>query len=875
MTSLFLWSLGVLAWPSHAAVTVNELFSDGLILQTNKQFGARSFVYGTAAPNESISITGTIQGAPYSSAADGNGDWKIEINPSTNLVQNYTLSIIGSESNDAHTINDIRMGDVFLCIGADDMQRPMSAIDDALLYIADSVKYPKIYTATIPTRNADTPQNTFNSQSVKWTQANPSTVGSFSALCYLSAQRLLDLYNDSRPMGLIQATVSQSTLDCWMSSEALQTANEICANSTTEPRKSKSSSKSVCSASSLFNGMLAPLTQQTFRAGIWDQWEPTSDVDVDAYGCKWQVMVNDLRDKFGSGDYAFAYVQRGTAAMRAQQDNNQPSMGGRIDTTAMAVAYDLSDTEQALLAARVGVKLARVAPAIIYDHNRTLYDGPVIGSALRSGSQSGADAIVMKFDNLDNRTLLLLGTAGCSECCAANDIVQVSVDGATWTNTSTYVVNNSLVSEYKQIVPQSVQWVRYAATDVVQCALYREGLDIPAAPFVIAVNASSSLPKKNTWTRGTGERAAQTPPMGFNHWNFAHCNIDERLALKVANFMVSSGLRDAGYHYFNLDDCWQTDREYTSGRIIPDSVRFPSGMASLSAKLHALGLSFGVYTSRSQFTCQGRDGSYSYEYIDGDSYCEWGVDFLKVDACGGERYSQTNESWIKFREAMDACYLATGRDMVLSVESCGSVSGCGEWIAETANMWRTGGDIQDNWKSVMANADHTQAMWSIAGPGHWNDADMLEIGNPGLSLSEQRVQLSLWAIMAAPMLIGTNLLQIGSESLAVLMNTEVIAVNQDVLGVAGHKLYANESGTEVWFRPLSGGEVAVCLLNRMSAGSAEVTVRFADVGLETLGEVVQVRDLWAHEVVDKVVDGRFRQKVPAHDCAMLKLTPLS
>eukprot|EP01084_Bolivina_argentea_P159301 277447_1 len=877
MSSLvFVFSL--LLWTIQSTVKVNELFSDGLILQTNKQDGVRSFIYGTAAPNEAIKIGGNIQGAPYLINADSKGDWKVEINPSTNFGTIMTVNIIGENNN--ITIKNVKMGDVFLCVGADNMAYPMSDIFNASQHIANSKHYPRIYFTQIPTINANEPQTQFH-QSIKWQQANPNTISSLSALCYLSAQKLLQMYGNNLNMGLIQVSVPQSTLNCWMSSQAIKQSSNQCK---TDYKIDTTAAATVCNDSTLFNGMISPLTQQTYRSGIYDG--NINDI-IANYGCKWGIMINNYRDLFGNGDYPFVYIQASSVnsnnnaigSLRMEQATDEPIANGTVDTTAMILSYDLGNKTSFIqnhkfeISQRVGLKLARIAPVLIYDHNQSLYNGPIINNI---NSENGK--IILNFTNLgqyNNAKLQLNPTLDCTQCCKAQNVFQVSNDSKIWVNTTLYNVNsnNLLVLQSNIINPM---YVRYAYTNFVECAVFRDGLSIPAAPFVLKITTKNVdiISENFKHEISLGARAALTPPMGFNHWNFAHCNIDERISIKVAQFMVDSGLRDAGYEYFNLDDCWQTDRVYSTQEIIPDSVRFPSGMKILSEKMKSIGMKFGVYTARKQYTCQGRYASYMHETIDVNTYCNWGVSYIKVDGCKGKDYQYPNQSWIKFRNAIDECYNKTGNDMVLSVESCGSTTGCGQWVGNIANMWRTGGDIQDNWKSVMGNADHTQGMYSIAGPGHWNDPDMLEIGNPGLSLNEQKVHFSLWAIMASPLLIGTNLLEINNDSLNILLNKEVIAVNQDVLGKQGHKLVANTSGTEVWFRSLVNNNVAVCLLNRMSTGSADITVKFSDVGIASTVKSVSVRDIWQHKDIGHVTTGEYTaNKVPYHDCIMLKLTP--
>eukprot|EP01083_Nonionella_stella_P020814 57738_1 len=892
--SHWLFQLSIILCLVHyiqSRIVANELFSDGLVLQTNSRDGVRSFIYGSASPYETIQIAGSIPGAPYMIHADANGDWKCELNPNGDFQSIYNLSIIG-ETNTIK-INHIKYGEVLLCVGSENMAYPMNDIYNASFHIKSSVDYPNIYIAKIPKSNANEPQTLYH-QPIQWQQANPMTLPSFSALCYLSAQRLLSMYSDHqyRNMGLIQVAVDDSTLNCWMSSVAQKQSSIQCAD---HENPTPSTDAHVCNDSSLFNGMVNPLVQLSVRAGVFDQG--SNDV-LSNYGCKWSVMINNYRDLYGSGDYPFAFVQASsvntgiystdpkTASadvgnIRMRQSTNQPTPNGSIDTTAMALSYDLGNRSsyiqihKAEIAERVALKLARIAPVLIYDHNQSLYDGPIFDhTVLDSDNQQ----IALHFSNLGHNntaTLQLTPTLGCSECCSANNTFQLSIDGEHWFNTTSYAVDrtNKIMTLQSSVSVNTIHFIRYAWSNFVECAVTRDGSAIPSTPFLIDINGISAPVLTDRHVTIKTSQAAMTPPMGFNHWNFAHCNIDERLALTVAEFMVSSGLRDAGYQYFNLDDCWQTDRDYVTQVIIPDSVRFPSGMQSIARHLSNMGMKFGIYTARKQYTCQGRYASYMHEAIDVETYCDWGVSYIKLDACHGEDYPNANQSWIKFRAAIDACYNRTGNDMVLSVESCGSVSGCGQWVGNIANLWRTGGDIQDNWNSMMNNADVTQSMWSIAGPGHWNDPDMLEIGNAGLSLNEEKVQFSLWAIMASPLLIATNLLKISNDSLAVLLNEEVIAINQDVLGRQGHKLYANKSGTEIWYRQIAEGNVAVCLLNRMASGDVDITVNFVDVGVQPTVTTVNVRDLWQHKDLGNSTTGKYTvTNVPYHACSMLKLS---
>ena len=254
--------------------------------------------------------------------------------------------------------------------------------------------------------------------------------------------------------------------------------------------------------------------------------------------------------------------------------------------------------------------------------------------------------------------------------------------------------------------------------------------------------------------------------------------------LALAQAFEDLGLKAAGYEYINLDDCWQVARR-KNGSIIENPATFPSGMKAIADAVHAKGLKFGLYTAHGTHTCQRRPGACQHEAIDAQTYCDWGLDYLKIDGCSGCP-TASNVSWDIFRKSFDACTAKSGRFMTESVESCGSVTGCGQWIAGIANLWRTGGDIQANWKSILGNAATNNRMASVANthPGHFNDADMLQVGNVGVSDIEGASHFAIWCIMGAPLLIGTDLIHASNATLATLTAAELIAVNQDHLNGA-------------------------------------------------------------------------------------------
>jgi alpha-galactosidase len=329
-------------------------------------------------------------------------------------------------------------------------------------------------------------------------------------------------------------------------------------------------------------------------------------------------------------------------------------------------------------------------------------------------------------------------------------------------------------------------------------------------------------------------------------------------------------MRDAGYQYVVIDDCWQVARD-ADGRIVPDPERFPEGMQALADYVHGLGLKFGIYTDAGRRTCQGRPGSYGHEMQDALTYAEWGVDYVKVDWCNSQGLD-ARERYAVVRDAL----LASGRDIVFSICEWGTNEPW-DWGPATGNLWRTTGDISDRWESVLSILDRSSQYWRAAGPGAWNDPDMLEVGNGGMTNDEYRAHFSMWAIMAAPLMAGNDLRDLMDEGRRtaatrdILTNQEVIAVDQDSLGVQGRLVQNYPPELQVWSRPLADGSRAVALLNRATVPTP-ITVSFGRTGLDS--DSVRVRDLWAHE--DRGVHaGRYQAMVPSHGVVMLRLTPVS
>ncbi|MFT3752473.1 MAG: glycoside hydrolase family 27 protein [Paludibacter sp.] len=378
------------------------------------------------------------------------------------------------------------------------------------------------------------------------------------------------------------------------------------------------------------------------------------------------------------------------------------------------------------------------------------------------------------------------------------------------------------------------------------------------------------------------EGLALTPPMGWNSWNKFACNVSEKLIKETADAMVSSGMRDAGYQYVVIDDCWQVGRD-SLGFIVADPQRFPSGMKALADYIHAKGLKFGIYSCAGAQTCGGRPASRGHEYQDALQYAKWGVDYLKYDWCFTE-----NINGIGAYTTMSMALKEAGRPILFSLCEWGDNKPW-KWAKNVGHMWRTTGDIYNcydcvedhgTWKSfgVMQILDKQDGLRQYAGPGHWNDPDMLEVGN-GMPVNEERAHFTMWAMLAAPLIAGNDLRNMTKETLEVLTNPEVIAVNQDSLGIQGFK-YANTDSVETWLKPLKNDQWAVVYLNRAKTPKTitqdwkafNVKDDLSGKMLDTSGKVIyQLNDLWAGKVIG---DTRkpLKVTVPVHDALCLKLS---
>jgi len=366
------------------------------------------------------------------------------------------------------------------------------------------------------------------------------------------------------------------------------------------------------------------------------------------------------------------------------------------------------------------------------------------------------------------------------------------------------------------------------------------------------------------------EGLALTPPMGWNTWNTFGVNINERLIKETAESMIASGMRDAGYVYIVLDDAWLAKERDAEGNLVADPVKFPSGMKALADYLHQKGFKFGIYNCAGNKTCAGYPGGRGHEYQDARTYASWSVDYLKYDWCN----HGTADAKETYKTMRDALY-AAGRPIVLSICEWGNNKPW-LWAKDIGHLWRTTGDITDcydcqevysmGWKVIL---DSQVGLEKYAGLGHWNDPDMLEVGNPGLSLAESRAHFSLWCMIAAPLMAGNDVRKMSGEVRDILTNKEVIAIDQDPLGKQGYQ-FMKHPGKEIWVKQLSDGKWAVCFLND---SDSPLQIRLKWSHLWFLKGTYEVRDLWQKKDLGTTKDD-FAGEIASHDVLLFRLSPV-
>jgi len=356
------------------------------------------------------------------------------------------------------------------------------------------------------------------------------------------------------------------------------------------------------------------------------------------------------------------------------------------------------------------------------------------------------------------------------------------------------------------------------------------------------------------------DKIAATPPMGWNSWNHFAEHIDDATIRATADALVTTGLRDAGYIYLNIDDTWEGKRD-ASGLIYPNE-KFPD-IKALADYVHSKGLKLGIYSSPGPKTCAGYEGSLGHEEQDAQTYAQWGIDYLKYDWCQPppQRIDDMKNAYTKMHEALQK----TGRPIVLSLCQYGWRK-VWEWGPSVGgNLWRTTGDITDRYGAMAEIGFNQNGLEKFAGPGHWNDPDMLEVGNGGMNEDEYRTHFSLWAILGAPLIAGNDLTRMTPYTVEILTNREVIAVDQDPLGKPGFRV-AQEGPFEVWMKPMADGSRVVGLFNRQTT-TEQITANFAQIGIR--GEAA-VRDLWLKKEMGTFRDS-YSAHVPPHGVVLVRM----
>jgi len=384
--------------------------------------------------------------------------------------------------------------------------------------------------------------------------------------------------------------------------------------------------------------------------------------------------------------------------------------------------------------------------------------------------------------------------------------------------------------------------------------------------LLLAISLLSSV----AHAQRVGTTLAPTPPMGWANWNSLGCNYDESTIRAIADSLVSSGMRDAGYRYLIIQECIvPAGHRAADGSFIPDPKKFPHGIPALVDYIHQKGLKAGIYTDVGPLTCAGYEGSFNHEVQDARTFASWGIDLIEEDFCHKPEGFTAPQLYSKMRDAI----AHTGRPMVFYICNWGAES-TWTWAPRIGDVWRSTGDVGDpgraEWSRILSNFDLNAQHSSSDGPSGWSDPDMLEVGVPGIDLTEEQSLFSLWAISAAPLWAGNNLTTMSPQTLEILVNPELIAVDQDAMGKPGTLVAKLDPGLEVWARPLAGNDAAkaVLLFNR-TAEKATMQVRWSDLGIHG---PVKARDLWSHKDLG-VIASEYSSVVPAHGVVMLRIVP--
>ena len=370
---------------------------------------------------------------------------------------------------------------------------------------------------------------------------------------------------------------------------------------------------------------------------------------------------------------------------------------------------------------------------------------------------------------------------------------------------------------------------------------------------------------------------APTPPMGWMTWNYFGTNINENIIRQIADAMVNNGMVKARFNHIMIDDGWQGGRD-NKNNIIPDPKKFPSGIKALADYVHSKGIKLGIYSDAAQLTCTGYTASLGFEGQDAKTFASWDIDYLKYDYCHAP--SDSNTAKIRYKKMADALR-NSGRKIVFSICEWGERQPW-YWAAGVGGqLWRTTADVRDSWKSLMHNLDINANLFAYAGPGHWNDPDMLivglrgskgpakKLGGTGCNVIEYQSNISLWCIMASPLIATNDVRNMNDETKRILLNEEAIAVDQDSLGEQGERKINNDVWN-VFIKPLANGDVAIAILNRSDAPQI-ASINFSDLGLDGKYEV---RDLWQHKIIGKK-EKDWKGNVLSHETKVFRLKKIS
>ncbi len=414
----------------------------------------------------------------------------------------------------------------------------------------------------------------------------------------------------------------------------------------------------------------------------------------------------------------------------------------------------------------------------------------------------------------------------------------------------------------------------FAVFSLITAGCENKKSDKASAPVTPAVSAMDNL--------------ALTPPMGWNSWNPFGKNVSEKVIMETADAMVSSGLKDAGFTFIVIDDFWQGGRDSVTQLLYPDRERFPSGIKALADYVHSKGLKFGIYSDAGTMTCGDRPGSYGYEEKDAKLFAEWGVDYLKYDYCYCPDYASENNDYkmaVARYKAMGDALKATGRPIVFSICEWGPRSPW-LWGKEVGgHLWRTSYDVGDKWDEprnehsqigILTSIDVMTDLGRFAGPGGWNDPDMLVIGlrnsgfikGGGCTDIEYQTQMSMWCMFSAPLMMGCDLKNMNEDTKRILLNREIIAIDQDSLGKQAFRVMRKD-GIEAWQKPLSGNRVAIAFLNRNSKDGT-VTAPYQALELDPKANY-KAYDVWQHVTV-KQPDRALSASLKPHECKVFVLS---